>query len=181
METMWSTGRTRGVNGLGEELWNISCSMGRVLERQGCKTWIRSASAGDSRNAWAGCNQDCFEADSGSKSGKTLDRSKINGKGRKVELIILVPSLRIYQLAALHSNRISMWELMSPEQCSEAGSSRGVRPCKRKGKLESVRVTDPVYRDGKWMMPGEEQGICDSGHTPWSWGRYAPKYLDFSL
>lgn len=75
--------------------------------RRGCKTWMRSASAGDSKDAWAGCNQDCFEADPGSKSGKTLNGSKINGKGRKAELILSVPSLRIYQFATLHSNRIS--------------------------------------------------------------------------
>lgn len=68
----------------------------------GCKTWMRGASAGDSKDARAGCNQDCFEADPGSKSGKRL-----NGKGRKAELILSVPSLRIYQFATLHSNRIS--------------------------------------------------------------------------
>lgn len=78
------------------------------MVRQACKTWIRSGSSGDSKDAQAGCNQGCFEADSGSKSGKTLEGSKINGKCKKVELILSLPSLRIYQFATLHSNRISL-------------------------------------------------------------------------
>lgn len=139
METMWSAGRTRGVNGLGEELWNNSCSMGRGLVRRGCKTWIKRAGAGDSKDAWAGCNHDCFEVDSGSESGKALGRSKINGKGRKVELIISVPSSRIYQFATLHSNRISMWELMSPEQWTEAESSTEVQGEREVGRCEGNR------------------------------------------
>lgn len=67
-----------------------------------CECWRLS------KDPWADCDQDCFEADSGYKSGKTLDWNKINGEGRKVELLLSVPALRIYQFAPLRSNRTSM-------------------------------------------------------------------------
>lgn len=36
-------------------------------------------------------------------------------------------------------------------------------PCKGRGKLEGVRVTDPAYGDGKRMMPGQGKVICYPG------------------
>lgn len=61
-----------------------------------------------SNDPWADCDQDCFEADSDHKSGKTLDWNKLNGEGRKMEFLLSVPALRIYQFATLHLNRTSM-------------------------------------------------------------------------
>lgn len=55
-----------------------------------CECWRLS------NDPWADCDQDCFEEDSGYKSGKTLDCNKINGDGRKVELLLSLPALRIY-------------------------------------------------------------------------------------
>ena len=166
MEIIWSAGRTRDVNGLGrigkQQLVHGKDTGETRVQSLGkeCECWRLS------NDPWADCNQDCFEADSGYKSGKTLDWNKLNGEGRKVELLLSVPALRIYQFATLHANRTSMWELVSPEQWTEVKGSREVRQCKSKEKLEGGRVAQIQYHgDGKRMMPGEAQRICDPEAT----------------
>lgn len=67
-----------------------------------CECWRLS------KGPWEDCEQDCFETYSGYKSGKMLNWNKLNGEGRKVELLPSVPALRIYQFTTLHSNRTSM-------------------------------------------------------------------------
>lgn len=57
---------------------------------------------------------------------------------------------------------MSTWELVSPEQWTEVEGSGEVRQRKSKKRLEGVRVAQIQYcGDGKRMVPGEAQGICD--------------------
>lgn len=65
-----------------------------------CECWRLS------KDPWADCEQDCFEAYTDYKSGKTLNWNKLNGEGRQVELLLSVTALRIYQFITLHSNRM---------------------------------------------------------------------------
>lgn len=56
-----------------------------------------------SKGPWADCDQDCFEAYSGYKSGKKINWKKANGESRKVELPHSVADLKICRFTTLSS------------------------------------------------------------------------------